>query len=111
MGERDIGVKTSMMEDRTTSDRASLDEKDGTLAEVLPLEEIEAHEDEDLREANIEDEFDTPADDDVQEGSDFARGVIGAVPTARDFKEYGLRERADTTLGPDVRQARPKRDI
>jgi hypothetical protein len=93
MGERDIGAKTSMMQDREISERAEVDEKDGTLAEVLPLDEIEAHEDEDLREAKFIDEHDTPEDDYVQEGSDFARGVIGAVPTTRDLEEYGPRER------------------
>jgi len=87
MGERDLGAKVTMMRDR---DRPSSpgagddDELDGTLAEVLPQGELDARPDEDLAEAKELDEHDGPDDDYVQEGSDFARGVVGAEPTAED---------------------------
>jgi hypothetical protein len=98
MGERDLGPKITLMRDRDEPDPSDgVDEElDGTIAEVLPCDEITARPDEDLAESKEIDEHDTPEDDYVQQGSDFARGVVGAEPTAEDLEALTRRGREPT---------------
>lgn len=113
MGERDLGTKTSMMQNRAKDEPPPCatrppdrDELDGTIAEVLPEEEIAAREDEDLAEAKAIDENDTPEDDYVQQGSDFNRGVIGAEPTPEDLKNAPREDTRKTR--EDTRKTTPR---